>query len=544
MNLVIEHKQELPGPSKTFLQNYELLKNGAEKILLKDVLKLIPEFVDYLIILEQKLELRAPRPGAQSATASDAIVGKFECDLTQVLALLNAIKKCIQNLQDITCDKFEQTWTILGEIDQDIFDTRTILCAKFEGTFTTLNNIEQEIIDTRTILCDKFEQTWTILGEIDQDIFDTRTILCDKFEQTWTILGEIDQDIFDTRTILCAKFEGTFTALDTIEEEVVDTRTILCDKLIQVLNTLPSLEGCDTNVIQISSAPFVISSPGVYCLTQNISTIGIATGITINSSNVVLDLNDYEIVGNNAGTGILISEALENIQIKNGTVRNFSIGVFIVSPEDSVVSKIVIKSLTTCNNTLHGFLLTRIEDILLRQCRSYNNMLNGFLFSDSSICILESCMANDNNSSGYFFNNNRNAELKRSSSYNNGLNGVVFSNSSQSLVDSCVSNDNSNGFQLLNCESITIRKSEAKNNSIVGFSLDASTANCHLRGNSAIANGIGFVQAALQNQIFLNYATNNSSFDYILIPYTRNPASSPRFLLSQHLVVNIEGGLF
>jgi parallel beta-helix repeat protein len=439
-----------------------------------------------------------------------------KCDFTQVIGLIGLVKKQIKLLQDITCDKFEQTWTILGEIDQDIFDTRTILCAKFEGTFTTLNNIEQEIIDTRTILCDKFEQTWTILGEIDQDIFDTRTILCDKFEQTWTILGEIDQDIFDTRTILCAKFEGTFTALDTIEEEVVDTRTILCDKLIQILNTLPSLEGCDTNVIQISSAPFVISSPGAYCLTQNLM-INISTNaITNNSNDVALDLNNYQIVGDNLGIGILIDGPRENITIKNGTVRNLNTGILITALGQSFSSKITLENILATNNTQNGFLLQNIENTKIENCRACRNIFNGISILGASRCTLKSCIANNNNQSGFVLNNTRCIKLTGCSLYNNQSNGVLFLNSEESLIHSCVANSNECGFELTNCQAIVVRKCEAKNNIAAGFFLNDPTTNCYLLRNVAISNGTnGFRQDIDPTRIYRNYALNNAGGDYL-----------------------------
>jgi parallel beta-helix repeat protein len=443
-------------------------------------------------------------------SAMSLIVGKSECNFTQIAELLGLVKKQIKLLQDITCDKFEQTWTILGEIDQDIFDTRTILCAKFEGTFTTLNNIEQEIIDTRTILCDKFEQTWTILGEIDQDIFDTRTILCNKFEQTWTILGEIDQDIFDTRTILCAKFEGTFTSLDAIEEEVIDTRTILCDKLIQVLDALQSLESCDVNVTHIPIAPLIISSPGVYCLTQNVSIPGgVVAAIIIDSNDVVLDLNNYEIIGPDSGFGILLPESRENITIKNGIIRNFDIGIS--NPAIGTVSKLTLKSILVRNNTLNGFEFHQAENIVINGCKSCNNGSSGFLFIDSAKCVINSCIANDNEGHGFSFDDCRNIEFEENSACNNSLNGVFFENSSQSLIDLCVSDSNFNGFELFNCASITIKNCEAISSFSIGFFLSGDdTQGCHLRSNIAAFNGgFGFRLFSCNQQIVSNYATMN-----------------------------------
>lgn len=90
-------------------------------------------------------EIKAPRLDEPSVIASDAIVGKDGCDLTIVVSLLSVIKKRIIRLQEILCRKIE--------------------------------DIDRDIVDTKTVLCEKFEQTWTILADIDDGHFITQTIV-------------------------------------------------------------------------------------------------------------------------------------------------------------------------------------------------------------------------------------------------------------------------------------------------------------------------------------------------------------------------------
>ncbi|MEX0939829.1 MAG: hypothetical protein WDZ41_00540, partial [Candidatus Babeliales bacterium] len=113
---------------------------------------------DYEIELRKifsKEDIKSNRPDAASPNAPNAIVGKNVCDLTQVLALLAAIKKRILLLEEIICNKFNQTFTILEEI---------LDCC--QSTFTVLDEIEIDIFDTQTILCEKFFETWTILDNL------------------------------------------------------------------------------------------------------------------------------------------------------------------------------------------------------------------------------------------------------------------------------------------------------------------------------------------------------------------------------------------
>jgi hypothetical protein len=87
-----------------------------------------------------------------------------------------------------------------------------------------------------------------------------------------------------------------------------------------------------TNCTAITSLPYTITTQGIYCLTGHLST-GITAGnaITINTNNVVLDLNGYKIGGLAAGPGTnangIYAEQRQNIIIKNGTVRGFYAGI-------------------------------------------------------------------------------------------------------------------------------------------------------------------------------------------------------------------------
>src|SRR5262245_63986860 len=59
-----------------------------------------------------------------------------------------------------------------------------------------------------------------------------------------------------------------------------------------------------TNCPPITSVPYLITVPGVYCLTGNISTaMGVGAAIEIATNNVTLDLNGFKLGGLAAGTG-------------------------------------------------------------------------------------------------------------------------------------------------------------------------------------------------------------------------------------------------
>ena len=87
---------------------------------------------------------------------------------------------------------------------------------------------------------------------------------------------------------------------------------------------------------KISSVPFTISLPGVYCVTQKItSNLASGAAITINASNVLLDLNDFAIGNLPAGASTtaigVFAVDRQNIHIRNGILRGFWAGVGLVN---------------------------------------------------------------------------------------------------------------------------------------------------------------------------------------------------------------------
>jgi hypothetical protein len=88
------------------------------------------------------------------------------------------------------------------------------------------------------------------------------------------------------------------------------------------------------NCTPITSLPAVITAQGVYCLTGNLGT-GMTTGnaIDIQANNVTLDLNGWKVGGQSAGFGtgaVGIRSNADNLTIKNGIVRGFYHGIYLI----------------------------------------------------------------------------------------------------------------------------------------------------------------------------------------------------------------------
>jgi len=338
--------------SDSLLFCYECIENNIDQVSVDVILKALPEILSFVVLQNRNMRgEKGVRPDGAGITSQVVTCGN-PCNLNQVLKLLSTITskigsvndpvccdtilgilgnacECLgedlsiscaiaelldccrgtftsfENLEELICDKFEQTWTILD----DLKDTVTECCAEIFEEFRETWTILEDVKETT---CDKFEQTWTILADLNldnsgvftvlddlkdtvteccEDIFEdfreTWTILedikettCDKFEQTWTILDEIEMKIdnitvtaevdfgpiFTVLDNICVKiedgFSGTFTAIEDLKEVMCDkfeqTWTILddikeitCDKFEQTWTILANLDLDNSGVFTV-----------------------------------------------------------------------------------------------------------------------------------------------------------------------------------------------------------------------------------------------------------------------------------------------------
>jgi hypothetical protein len=114
--------------------------------------------------------------------------------------------------------------------------------------------------------------------------------------------------------------------------------------------------------INQASIPFSINAPGVYCLTSDlVSFANSGNVITINTNNVVIDLNDHRIGGGGGGGGSatqaigIYGNQHFNVTIRNGIIRGFYYGI-------------------------------KLEDT--SGTTSYGNVVEGIRFDDNTYCAL------------------------------------------------------------------------------------------------------------------------------------------------------------
>jgi parallel beta-helix repeat protein len=182
--------------------------------------------------------------------------------------------------------------------------------------------------------------------------------------------------------------------------------------------------------------------------------------ITINASNVTIDLNGHVIDGPGPGSGygIYASATRYNIAVMNGTVRDFGhIGVYLAGK----------------NN-------------IVKDMRAYNNFGNGIYVYYGAVT---NCAAYGNGNDGIYANH---STVTNCTANNNVDDGIHAENST---VTNCTANDNNN--YGINAETCIITNCTAKENTI-GIDANHSTiTNC--TGSNNGDDGISALSSTLTN---------------------------------------------
>lgn len=144
---------------------------------------------------------------------------------------------------------------------------------------------------------------------------------------------------------------------------------------------------------RIASLPYTITTPGFYYLAGNLtysSTTGNA--ITINADDVTLDLMGNALTGPGAATGTVEAITMygrTNVEIRNGTVRNFFVGVHDGDINNGKKHRALNLRVT---NTTFGIIFDGFNH-LIKNCSAMDNINTGLHIGSG---LITDCVANDN----------------------------------------------------------------------------------------------------------------------------------------------------
>ena len=141
------------------------------------------------------------------------------------------------------------------------------------------------------------------------------------------------------------------------------TNRCLFNPLVIVLFLLPlfsdALQAETTECTVINTLPYVINIQGIYCLKGDLATnMTSGNAVTVNTNNVVIDLNGHKLGGQAAGpntfaNGIYAYQRL-NITVRNGTVRGFRTGVALDGGDFTLSQGHLVEGIRADVNTVGG----------------------------------------------------------------------------------------------------------------------------------------------------------------------------------------------
>jgi len=236
-------------------------------------------------------------------------------------------------------------------------------------------------------------------------------------------------------------------------------RVVLGSFTIGIFLLTVSLASAQT---RISSLPYNINNSGQYYLSTSIVSSG--GGITVNASasDVTIDLDGNTITGNGAGYGVLVSGA-KNVEIKNGSIRNFGNGIY---ADGSQFVRVI--DVRAVNNAGMGIFLDNSVGCVIRNSSSNNNQTG----INAWYCLIEGNTANNNAENGIVAgfsqvignitkgNGGDGIQIggtagvvKNNSSFDNGQYGLAFING-QNVVDG--NSAFNNGTNMGTCSNCTL----------------------------------------------------------------------------------------
>ena len=154
--------------------------------------------------------------------------------------------------------------------------------------------------------------------------------------------------------------------------------------------TMKSLDQIEPRT-PISSAPYAITQPGSYYLTNN---VGVSSGnaIAINARGVTLDLNGFTVSSTDAtsGVGINVGSGFGGVKIRNGVVDSFSYGI----GADALTTGVDVRDVTVRNCTFRPMIIAG-RSATIENCRIYDCNAESALIVGAGSTVRNCIIANN-----------------------------------------------------------------------------------------------------------------------------------------------------
>ena len=360
-----------------------------------------------------------------------------------------------------------------------------------------------------------FQGTFTALDELQEK-------LCTV--ESKVLVAEINVGQFEC--IAQADLDGTFTMLDAICSKSVIIESKVDSTEITIADVADNF-GIPIRQADVGTAGYTASDSGRYFLAENItfdpSTSGLAA-ITFDSDNIEFlmlrrTIKQTGVVSN--VDGLRIAQGSQGIDIKDGSIRNFSGNGVAVETDgndiflrsmnikdvgengidfDQSCTTIIIEDAMIAGCSGDGINIDSASDLIIRECMVTDNGLtttnNGVTIDSCNRVVVSQCMTTTNRGDGFSFTSTSTAVdvvIQDCKAFENDVYGIIFSHVNDSVVKGCVCSENgADGIRVNDCINIEIIKNFCMDNTDDGIVLgteSTGSSDCYVAENSLLMTG-------------------------------------------------------
>jgi parallel beta-helix repeat protein len=282
------------------------------------------------------------------------------------------------------------------------------------------------------------------------------------------------------------------------------TGNLLSDNVL-TSNTQPFIAHPDNRLnILITELPYSITLPGTYRVAGRLHLTTPGTdGITIDADNVTLDLGGHALVGpgrTSGGSGIDVLAPHANLTVRNGTIRDWSVGISALGCASSLYSNLHVH----LNGTIGMYVGTGCSVL---DCTLSENSGEGVFAYGGS--VLERNMAVGNGSTGIYAYD---SVVRNNICQLNGSVGIFVGDGGIITGNTCTDNQTAGIYAMYG---VTVAGNACHDNVRHGISVGANGCQvkdntCH-RNGSGTEFGAGIVVTENGNSVENNLVVNNDT---------------------------------
>jgi parallel beta-helix repeat protein len=238
------------------------------------------------------------------------------------------------------------------------------------------------------------------------------------------------------------------------------------------------------------------------------------TAFVVNTSNLLINCNNYSITGNGTGEGIYL-KVINNVTVVNCNISNFTMAIRLSSSDN--------------NNLTSNYLHNNNDGLALYNAggNTGNIIFNNLIYNNSHAGIYLFIQSNNNkiesneifhNVKGIFFENpfnntSNNNKLESNNIFNNNEGVLIDPSYNNTIISNSIFNNSIYGILLQDSNNNTIINNSIYNNTDFGIGLNASDKNL-IANNTIFNNNVEFIVA--ENSTDNNVTLNNISMSILV----------------------------